>query len=218
MFDERNRGRRSASAPEAGRRAAYDQAIGAGGFPADRFAGRGPRGRGGRFGGERFGGGPFPGGRGGGRGGRGGRARRGDVRLAILALLAERPMHGYEMIQELGERTNGAWTPSPGSVYPTLTMLEEEGHVTGEEVDGKRRFVLTETGREAAESREGPAPWETVVSDADPVVLELRDVLGSTMAAVKQVFRAGNPAQQAKAVEILTEARRKIYEVLAAEA
>lgn len=161
-------------------------------------------------------GGPFP--RGGGRrGGPGGRARRGDVRAAILALLAERPMHGYEMIQELDERTGGAWKPSPGSVYPTLTMLEEEGLVTAVELDGKRRFALTDEGRAAVESREGPSPWEQVVTDADPAVFELRDVLGSTMSAVKQVFRVGSPAQQAKAVEILTETRRRLYEVLASD-
>jgi len=127
-------------------------------------------------------------------------------------------MHGYEMIQELGERTNGAWTPSPGSVYPTLTMLEEEGLITGEEVDGKRRFVLTDAGKEADAGREGAPPWEQVLSDAGPAVLELRNELGTTMAAVTQVFRAGSPAQQAKAVAILAETRRQIYEVLATEA
>jgi DNA-binding PadR family transcriptional regulator len=134
-----------------------------------------------------------------------------------LALLAEKPMHGYEMIQELDERTGGAWKPSPGSVYPTLTMLEEEGLVTAVEADGKRRYTLTDTGTEAVENREGPAPWEQVVSGANPAVFELKDVLGSTMAAVTQVFRAGTPAQQAKAVEILTDTRRRIYEVLASD-
>ncbi|QXC63352.1 PadR family transcriptional regulator [Aquihabitans sp. G128] len=223
MFDERSNRGPWASAEGGRRRAAYDETVAEGGFPADRFGGRGPRGRGGRFGGGPRGG-PFGGGMGGfGGGGFGGprgrgRARRGDVRLAILALLAERPMHGYEMIQELGERTNGAWTPSPGSVYPTLTLLEEEGLVTSEEVEGKRRFDLTDEGQAAVDSREGPPPWEQAGLGAEPVVLELREVLGSTMAAVKQVFQAGSTAQQAKAVEILTEARRKIYEVLAAEA
>lgn len=191
-----------------GRRAAYatwPDRPERGGPP---FRGRG--GRGGPFGG------PFPGGRGP-RGGRGGRARRGDVRAALLALLAERPMHGYEMIGQLDERTGGAWKPSPGSVYPTLTMLEEEGLVVGEEADGKRRFTLTDAGRAAVDEREGAAPWEEVTGDIDPAAFELRDVLGTTMAAVKQVATVGTPAQQARAVEILTEARRKLYEVLAAD-
>lgn len=160
-------------------------------------------------------GGPFERGRG--RRGGGGRARRGDVRAALLALLAERPMHGYEMIQELGERTGGAWKPSPGSVYPTLTMLEEEGLVTAVDLDGKRRYALTPEGTAAMEAHEGPAPWEQVVGEADPAMFELRDALGGTMGAVKQVFRVGSPAQQARAVEILTDARRRLYEVLASD-
>ena len=96
------------------------------------------------------GGGPW-GGRGGGRGGgrSWGRARRGDIRSAILALLAERPMHGYEIIGELSERTEGLWRPSPGSIYPTLQLLEDEGLVTAqsEEGGGKRRYSLTDDGR-----------------------------------------------------------------------
>ena len=194
MFDHDTRGRRAAHPDQDG---------------LPRFGGPPFRGRGR--------GGPWERGPRGGRGGRGGRARRGDVRAAILALLAEKPMHGYEMIQELDERTGGAWKPSPGSVYPTLTMLEEEGLVTAVEADGKRRFTLTEAGTEAVAERPGPSPWEQVVSDASPAVFELREVLGSTMAAVTQVFRAGTPAQQAKAVEILTDTRRRIYEVLASD-
>ena len=104
-----------------------------------------------------------------------GRARRGDVRAAILALLAERPMHGYEMIQELEGRTHGLWRPSPGSVYPTLQLLEDEGLVEHEEERGKRRFRLTDEGREAADERgTGPAPWEEVTAGADPQALDLR--------------------------------------------
>src|SRR3954447_25575160 len=106
-----------------------------------------------------------------------GRAQRGDVRAALLALLAEQPMHGYEMIQELDQRTGGAWKPSPGSVYPTLTMLEEEGLVTSAEVEGKRRFTLTPAGTDAVTSREGPAPWEQVVNNDDPSAYQLREVL-----------------------------------------
>src|SRR5215831_5958389 len=97
-----------------------------------------------------------------GRGGRGGpRARRGDVRAAVLALLAERPMHGYEMIKEIEERSGGAWTPSPGSIYPTLQMLEDEGLISGQEIEGKRRFTLTDAGKAEQESRAGEeTPWD----------------------------------------------------------
>jgi DNA-binding PadR family transcriptional regulator len=185
-----------------GRRAAHPDTDGYGRFGGPPFLGRGR-------------GGPWDRGPRGGRGG--GRARRGDVRAAILALLTEKPMHGYEMIQELDQRTGGAWKPSPGSVYPTLTMLEDEGLVTAVETDGKRRYTLTAEGTAAVAEREGPAPWEQVVSGADPAVFELKDVLGSTMAAVTQVFRAGTPAQQARAAEILTDTRRRIYEVLASD-
>ena len=88
-----------------------------------------------------------------GRGGPGRRARRGDVRAAVLALLVERPMHGYEMIQELEERTGGVWRPSPGAVYPALQLLEDQGLVTADETEGKRRYQLTEAGRTHAEPR-----------------------------------------------------------------
>jgi DNA-binding PadR family transcriptional regulator len=110
-----------------------------------------------------------PTGRGRGRGRGGPRARRGDVKAAVLALLAERPMHGYEMIKELEERTGGAWTPSPGSIYPTLQMLEEADLIRGEETGGKRRFTLTEAGRAEQETRsDETTPWEAVRADADP--------------------------------------------------
>ena len=108
------------------------------------------------------------GGRGRGRGRRG----RGDVRAAILALLAERPMHGYEMIQELEARTGGVWRPSPGSVYPTLQLLEDEDLIAGEEGEGRRRFALTDAGRAEAERRDQQAPWEQAVAGVTPAGLE----------------------------------------------
>ena len=109
------------------------------------------------------------------RRGRGGpRARRGDIRAAVLALLAERQMHGYEMIQELEERTKGVWKPSAGSVYPTLQLLEEEGLIRGTEADGKRRFELTDDGRKAQEAHEGDAPWDQVTSGLEPEVFRLK--------------------------------------------
>src|SRR5262249_36540539 len=85
------------------------------------------------------------------------RVRRGDVRSAILALLDDRPMHGYEMITELEERTGGRWRPSAGSIYPTLQLLEDEGLVSAEEVEGRRVYSLTEAGQKAAPDRSGEA-------------------------------------------------------------
>jgi len=151
-----------------------------------------------------------------GRRGRGGpRARRGDIRAAVLALLAERPMHGYEMIRELEERTKGAWVPSAGSIYPTLQLLEDEGLVTGEESDGKRRFTLTKAGTKANDEREGDAPWDQVTTGADPEVLRLKHSLGQLNHAIAQVFHAGDDAQRKRVRELLDDTRRKVYGVLA---
>jgi DNA-binding PadR family transcriptional regulator len=151
--------------------------------------------------------------------GRGGmRARRGDVRAAVLALLAERPMHGYEMIKELEERTGGAWTPSAGSIYPTLQMLEDEGLIRGEESDGKRRFALTETGTaEQSEKAGEQTPWDAVRADAAPEAIDLKDAMGKLNHAIAQVFHAADETQQKRVRELLDESRRKIYAILAEE-
>jgi DNA-binding PadR family transcriptional regulator len=144
------------------------------------------------------------------------RVRRGDVRSAILALLDDRPMHGYEMIQELEERTGGRWTPSAGSIYPTLQLLEDEGLVTPEEVDGRKVFSLTDAGKEAAPKRtEGGRPWEQ--GDEDSPRFEVRSELFRTIGAAKQVARGDDEAQMAKAAEILKDARKKLYGILAEE-
>src|ERR1700709_978544 len=120
-----------------------------------------------------------------GRGRGGPRARRGDVRAAVLALLAERPMHGYEMIKEIEERTQGAWTPSAGSIYPMLQLLEEEGLIQGEENDGKRRFPLTETGATEQEDKAGEeTPWYAVRAGAAPEAIHLRDSVGKLHHAI----------------------------------
>jgi DNA-binding PadR family transcriptional regulator len=155
------------------------------------------------------------------RGGRGHghgrhRVRRGDVRSAILALLDDRPMHGYEMIQELEERTGGRWTPSAGSIYPTLQLLEDEGLVTAEEVEGRKVYSLTDTGQEAVPERtEGGRPWEQ--GDEDSPRFEARKELFKLMGAAKQLARADNDEQLTKAAEILKDARRKLYGLLAEE-
>src|SRR3954466_15587643 len=143
------------------------------------------------------------------------RVRRGDVRSAILALLDDRPMHGYEMIQELEERTGGRWTPSAGSIYPTLQLLEDEGLVTAEEVDGKRVFSLTDSGKEAVPERTEGRPWEE--GDEDSPRFEARRELFRTIAAAKQLARADDEEQLTKAAEILKDTRRKLYGILAEE-
>lgn len=178
------------------------------GFPG--FGGRDFPGFGPGFGGP----GPF-GGRGGRRGpGRGGRGKRGDVRAAILTLLAERPMHGYEMIQEIASRSNGLWKPSPGSVYPTLQLLVDEGLIAGTESDGsKKLFDLTESGREVAEKIE-TAPWDEINEDADPAQMNLRAATGQLFGAVAQSAHAASEEQQQRILEIVNNARREIYQIL----
>jgi DNA-binding PadR family transcriptional regulator len=151
-----------------------------------------------------------------GRGGGRHRVRRGDVRSAVLALLDDRPMHGYEMIQELEERTGGRWTPSAGSIYPTLQLLEDEGLVTAEEVDGRKVYSLTDSGKEAAPKRtEGARPWEQ--GDEDSPRFEARKEMFKLMGAAKQLARTDDDEQLTKAAEILKDARRKLYGLLAEE-
>ena len=165
-------------------------------------------------GGFGFGFGFGPGPRGGRRGGPGRRGRRGDVRAAILVLLAERPMHGYEMIQEIAERSQDLWRPSPGSVYPTLQLLVDEGLIVGSETEGsKRLFDLTEEGRAAAEKIETP-PWEEIAGGVDPSHINLRTAVGQLFGAVAQSAHAATAEQQQRIIEIVNNARREIYTVL----
>ena len=126
-------------------------------------------------------------------------------------------MHGYEMIQEIGERSNGAWRPSPGSVYPTLQLLEDEGLIVSASEGGKRLFTLTETGRTEAES--GPeAPWEEVGRGVDwEGVNEIRQAGFGLMEAFGQVWKAGSAAQRKKALTVINDARKKLYLILADE-
>ncbi|WP_030678327.1 PadR family transcriptional regulator [Streptomyces sp. NRRL B-1347] len=190
--------------------------------------GPGPEGRGGFGGGYEgrrgafgpFGpgfGGPGPWGGRGGRGGPRGRARRGDVRASILALLKDRPMHGYEMIQEIAERSGGAWKPSPGSVYPTLQLLEDEGLIVNESEGGKKLFSLTESGRAAADEG-ADAPWEEAGRGVDREALnEIRQAGFGLMEAFGQVWKTGSKEQREKALTVINDARKKLYLILADE-
>src|SRR3984957_16924829 len=193
--------------------------------------GRGPRGggRGGPFGPDPrlgFGGTGGPGLHGvgpwmrDGRGGRGTRARRGDVRAASLALLAEQPMNGYQIIQEIGERSGGVWRPSPGSIYPALQQLEDEGLIRAEAGEGGRRaFQLTDEGRAYATAHpdELNAPWDVVAGSAGGAAIEMRNLIGQVAMAAFQVISAGTDAQAAQARKVLTDTRKSLYRILAAD-
>ena len=148
--------------------------------------------------------------------GPGRRAGRGDIRAAILALLAEEPMHGYQVIQVISERSGGNWTPSPGSVYPTLQQLEDEGLIEPAPSEtGRRAFALTAAGRAVSPAEGAPAPWEEAVGEADRDLVELRDLVHQVLAATRQVAQAGTAAQIKGAQDVLRTARKGIYRLLA---
>jgi len=174
----------------------------------------GMRGRGGPRGDWGFG----PGGFGpGGRGPRGHRARRGDVRTAILTLLHEEPRNGYGLMQEIERRSGGVWRPSPGSVYPALQQLEDEGLVRAEEREGGRVFVLTDAGRRVVEERpaDARAPWDTERGPVDDRVFDLMNTARQAGMALFQIAQVGDEAQIAAAKEVLADARRRLYGILA---
>jgi DNA-binding PadR family transcriptional regulator len=148
--------------------------------------------------------------------GPGRRAGRGDIRAAILALLAEEPMHGYQIIQVISERSGGNWRPSPGSVYPTLQQLEDEGLVEpAASESGRRVYTLTESGRTANSAETAPAPWEEAGDEIDHDLVELRDLAHQVLAATRQVAQAGTAAQVKGAQNVLRAARKGIYRLLA---
>jgi len=150
-------------------------------------------------------------------GGGGPRARRGDIRAAVLRLLAEGPMHGYQIIQELSARSGGHWQPSPGSVYPTLQLLEDEGLVASEEADGKRVYKLTNSGAEEAKRAESEAaPWDELAQGgAGSSRWRLREGMGKLGIAVMQAGASASDEQAERVLEILADARKKIYGILA---
>jgi DNA-binding PadR family transcriptional regulator len=156
-------------------------------------------------------GGPQPGFR------RGPKARRGDVRAAVLALLAEQPLNGYQLIQEIGRRSGGVWKPSSGSVYPTLQQLEDEGLVRAVDSGNRRVFELTGTGQEyvADAPDELAAPWDAMADTVDDEAVELWDLLGQVSAATGQVVQAGGAEQVGQTRQVLVDARRAIYRILA---
>jgi DNA-binding PadR family transcriptional regulator len=161
-------------------------------------------------GGPPFGrGGPFSG------GGRG-RRRRGDIRAALLLLLADEPRNGYQLMQAIEELSGGRWRPSPGSTYPTLAQLEDEGLIRATDRDGTKLFEITDAGREHLEERpDQPPPWAG--EDETGAFGDLRSQIKQIAIAAAQVMRAGNEGQVARAGETLADARRKLYLILAEE-
>jgi DNA-binding PadR family transcriptional regulator len=142
------------------------------------------------------------------------RMRRGDIRTAVLVVLAERPRHGYEVIQALEEKSGGSWRPSAGSIYPTLQLLEDEGLARSTERDGKRVYELTGAGTAEAEARvdeAGGPPWAGADGDGN----SLRAGVMQLMMAARQVGGAGSPEQVEQAVKIVTDARKQLYRLLA---
>jgi DNA-binding PadR family transcriptional regulator len=179
------------------------RAFGPGGFDPGAFGpgGFGPRG-------------PFWGPGGFGRG----RRRRGDVRLALLMLLAEQPRNGYQLMQEIEQRSEGHWRPSPGSIYPALAQLEDEGLITAVAQEAGRAFTLTEAGRAHLDSLgEQPAPWEAEEPAGADALRDLRAVAVGLAKAAFQLAQAGEERQWRQAADVLAEARRAIYRILAEE-
>ncbi len=165
---------------------------------------------GGPGGGPGWAGGPSP--FGGGRG----RRRRGDVRTALLLLLAEEPRNGYQLMQAIEERSDRRWRPSPGSVYPALSQLEDEGLIRSTERDGAKLFEITDAGREQLGDREGKSPpWEMEDDPAFEAAGEFRSLIHQLALATMQVVGAGNEDQMRRAREALTETRRRLYRILA---
>jgi DNA-binding PadR family transcriptional regulator len=162
----------------------------------------------------------------GGPGGRrrhGGRSRagRGDVRITVLILLDEGPANGYQLMQEIEQRTKGAWKPSSGSVYPALQQLEDEGIVKTTEGEGRKMFALTDEGRAYVREHraEWTAPWEGVEEDegASEEAARIRDVIGQLAMAYMQVIQVGTDSQRSEASRVLVGARQALYRILAGD-
>ncbi|HEY2438155.1 MAG TPA: PadR family transcriptional regulator [Solirubrobacteraceae bacterium] len=148
-----------------------------------------------------------------------GRARRGDVRLALLRLLAEEPRNGYQLMQAIEERSEGRWRPSPGSVYPRLAQLEDEGLIRSVETDGVRLFEITDAGRAYLDGQaDEPPPWEPAEEQGVNPLAELAPLVIQIGKATFQVASVGDAAQRERARELLADTRRRLYRILAEDA
>jgi DNA-binding PadR family transcriptional regulator len=145
------------------------------------------------------------------------RRGRGDVRAALLVLLAEEPRNGYGLMQEIEARSDGAWRPSPGSVYPALSQLEDEGLVRAEEADGRKLYRLTDAGETYVEENRETlgTPWETPGDAGAEQAVDLRGLMFGVGGALMQIVQGGDPAQIERARAVLKDARRSLYAILA---
>jgi DNA-binding PadR family transcriptional regulator len=152
-----------------------------------------------------------------GPGGRRGRARRGDVRAALLLLLAEEPRNGYQLMEEIESRSGGAWRPSPGSVYPALSQLEDEGLIVAREEGGRRSFELTDEGRGYVEDNRERfgSPWDEAGEGVPGELADTRLLVASVGMATMQVIQSGDEKQIAEAQQVLRDARKALYQILA---
>ena len=144
------------------------------------------------------------------------RFSRGDIKYVLLTLLEEKSQHGYQLIKEIESRHGGFYKPSPGSVYPTLQMLEEGGYITGEEVEGKRIYTITESGRQLLADRSNSIGPIEQLNDR-PQLVELKNAFRELKGAVMQVGRSGNSDKIIRVRELLNRVKREIYTILSEE-
>jgi len=140
---------------------------------------------------------------------------RGDIRAAILHLLGESPMHGYQLMQEIEERSGGMWQPSPGSIYPNLAQLTDQGLITSTQEGSKNIFSLTDEGAANLEERTDPPPWERFAEDAASGGRGLKGAMMQLGAAAQQVRHTGSAEQREATIEIIDNARKAVYRLLA---
>lgn len=144
------------------------------------------------------------------------RTPRGDIKFILLSLLAEEPRYGYQLIKELENRYSGFYRPSPGSVYPTLQLLEEGGYLISEQVEGKRVYTITDSGRELLAQRDTPIEFADR-GERSQQLHQLKEAMTELGSAVMQVARSNNLDRASRVREILNRAKREIYTILAEE-
>lgn len=142
------------------------------------------------------------------------------MRAAVLNLLNEQSLTGYQLMGAIEEKSQGLWKPGPGSIYPALQLLADEGLIalTGADEAGKKPYAITDEGKKylAEHPEQTKAPWDRVTRDLQGV-LSLRPELEQLAAAVRQAATVAAEEQQAKVKEVLTRARKEVYRILAAD-